>query len=71
MKLLFGASTFMSIIAVATLSTLTFADQDTDFYYPGFVNPNTERPLYYKDSNNVIQDLDLFSSLYIKYHGCV
>ena len=61
----------LSVILAVTFWTLALGYQDTDFYYQGFVNPNTENPLYYKDSYNVLQDLGQFSALYIRYHGCV
>ena len=47
------------------------AAKDSDYYYPGFTNPNTENKMYWKDSINVLQDLDQFETLYIKYHHCV
>ena len=48
------------------------ANKDTTYYpYPNFVNPNTYYEMYYKDAENVIADMDKFSALYIKHHGCV
>lgn len=44
---------------------------DTDYYFPSFVNPNTNNEMYWKDSINVLQDLGQFESLHIKYHHCV
>ena len=50
---------------------VALAAKDNDYYFPGFVNPNTEYPMYWKDSINVLQDIDQFEALYIRYHHCV
>lgn len=48
------------------------AEKDTSYYpYPGFVNPNVNYKMYWKDAENVLSDLDQFSKLYISHHGCV
>ena len=39
--------------------------------YPWGENPNNKFKNYWNDARNVVQDLDQFSALYIKYHGCV
>ena len=59
------------LLLTALVASPAMADKDTDFYYPGFVNPNTQHAMYWKDSYNVLQDLSQFSALYIEYHGCV
>ena len=56
---------FVSALAMAS------ADKDSDYYYPGLTNPNVNTKMYWKDAINVLQDLDQFASLHIKYHGCV
>ena len=60
-----------SVLLVAALATVVYSDKDTNFYYPGFVNPNVENEMYWKDAVNVLQDLSQFSALYIQHHGCV
>lgn len=50
---------------------LVVAEKDGDYYLPGFNNPNTKNEMYWKDSINVLQDLDQFDALYVTYHGCV
>lgn len=50
---------------------LTAADKDSDYYPPGMANNNVKSAMYWKDSINVLQDLDQFEALYIQYHGCV
>ena len=50
---------------------LVTAEKDSDYYQPGDANPNVKIKMYWKDSVNVLQDLDQFEALYIKYHGCV
>jgi len=66
-SLLLSASCAAVVMSVAVV----VADKDGDYYYPGMSNPNTKNAMYWKDSINVLQDLDQFESLYIKYHGCV
>ena len=39
--------------------------------YPWGENPNNGFKMYWNDAPNVLQDLDKFSALYIKSHGCV
>jgi hypothetical protein len=64
-------ASLLPVVLTVALSPSAFAVQDSNFYYTGFVNPNTENEMYWKDSVNVLQDLDQFSALYIKHHGCV
>jgi len=59
------------LVALLCPFAAVFADKDTDYYFPGFVNPNVKNEMYWKDSINVLQDLDKFEALYIKYHHCV
>jgi hypothetical protein len=35
---------------------------------PGTGNPNVNEPMYWKDAENVLQDLSKFSALYVRYH---
>lgn len=59
------------LLLLSLLVGLVEAGKDGDYYIGGFENPNTKHEMYWKDSLNVLQDLDQFSSLYITYHGCV
>ena len=59
------------LLVAAVLPTTTQAAKDNDYYFPNFVNPNTQYKMYWKDSINVLQDLDQFDALYIRYHHCV
>jgi len=59
------------VLLLAVATNMARAAKDTDYYYPGFINPNTDNKMYWKDSVNVLQDLDQFESLYITYHHCV
>jgi hypothetical protein len=61
----------LSVVLAVALSPSAFAVKDSNFYYQDFVNPNIKNEMYWKDSVNVLQDLDQFSALYIKHHGCV
>jgi len=64
-------STLLLVAALTTTTTRVNADKDSDYYPVGMRNPNLKKAMYWKDSINVLQDLDQFESLYIKYHGCV
>jgi hypothetical protein len=64
-------ASLLSVVLAVALSSTVSGVKDSNFYYHGFVNPNTENEMYWKDSVNVLQDLDQFSALYIKHHGCV
>jgi len=65
----------MSLRVVATLALcLLFegarAYKDDSYYIAGTGNPNVEATMYWKDSENVLQDLDKFSSLYVEFQQC-
>lgn len=58
-------------LLLSGLFTSSQAARDNDYYFPSFVNPNAKNKMYWKDSVNVLEDLDQFESLYITYHHCV
>ena len=60
----------LGLLSLLLLVVSVGAVKDGDYYIGGFENPNTKHEMYWKDSMNVLQDLDQFSSLYITYHGC-
>ena len=61
-----------SILAfLASLPLLAEAEKDGDYYFPGFTNPLVKEKMYWKDSINVLEDLDQFEALYVTYHHCV
>lgn len=45
------------------------ADKDDSYYVSGTGNPNVYEAMYWKDAENVLQDLSKFSALYVKYHN--
>ena len=52
-------------------SSFVCAEKDSN-PYPWGDNPNNHAfQMYWNDARNVLQDLDKFQALYIKYHGCV
>jgi hypothetical protein len=59
------------MLVALLLLAVTDAEKDSDYYLPGFSNPNAANEMYWKDSINVLQDLDQFRALYVTYHGCV
>lgn len=59
------------LLIVSSLQTLSVcAEKDSNPYAWG-ENPNKSFKMYWNDARNVLQDLDQFQSLYVKYHGCV
>lgn len=46
------------------------ASKDDSYYMAGSGNPNVDLKMFWKDSANVLQDLDQFSSLYVQFHHC-
>lgn len=52
------------------LATPVQADRDDTYYPAGVRNPLVQQDLYYKDATNVLEDLDAFESLFVKYHSC-
>lgn len=63
--------TIMIVVCSFALDEVHGAKDNSYYPYPEFVNPNTYYRMYWKDAANVIEDMDEFESLYIKYHGCV
>lgn len=62
----------LSIVAFA-LSLLLgaiSAEKDDSYYIAGTGNPNTAQPMYWKDGENILQDLSEFSALYVVFHQC-
>jgi hypothetical protein len=58
-------------LAAVVVVVVVNAEKDSDYYLPGFSNPNAVNEMYWKDSLNVLQDIDQFDALYVTYHGCV
>jgi len=58
------------MISGCLLCSCVVAEKDSN-PYPWGDNPNNQFKMYWNDARNVLQDLDSFQSLYIKYHGCV
>jgi hypothetical protein len=46
------------------------ADKDDSYYIAGTGNPNKNEKMYWKDAENVFQDLSKFSTLYVEFHNC-
>ena len=62
----------MSCVLFFALAVGVAGEKDSDYYFPGFTNPLVDSSqMYWKDSINVLQDLDKFEALYVKYHHCV
>eukprot|EP00980_Cylindrotheca_fusiformis_P010765 scaffold2435_cov121-Cylindrotheca_fusiformis.AAC.5 len=59
-----------SLITLFLLSAVN-ADKDISYYDANHGNPNVDLPMYWKDAENVLDDLSQFSSLHIQFHQCV
>jgi hypothetical protein len=53
------------------LTAVVVAVKDDSYYNANSGNPNTQYKMYWKDAENVLQDLTQFSSLYVHFHSCV
>ena len=58
------------VLALALGAKSALADKDGNAY-PWGSNPNENYKMFWKDSANVLDDLDEFESLFIRVHGCV
>jgi hypothetical protein len=66
-----SVAALLLLIGSLSLQTLSVcAEKDSNPYAWGD-NPNKRFKMYWNDARNVLQDLDQFQSLYVKYHGCV
>lgn len=63
------AAKFCLILLLLGCSSLEAAKDDS-YYIAGTGNPNTHESMYWKDAENVLQDLSQFSSLYVEFHQC-
>lgn len=63
---------FSRYLVSCGLSSIIDGAKDSSYYpYPDFINPNIYYKMYWKDADNVLEDLDQFDTLYVKYHRCV
>ena len=58
------------LLAFSILLGATTSEKDDSYYTAGTGNPNTAQTMYWKDGENVLQDLSKFSSLYVVFHQC-
>lgn len=47
-----------------------YCDKDDSYYIAGTGNPNVNSKMYWKDTDNIFQDLSQFSTLYVEFHHC-
>ena len=47
------------------------AVKDDSYYNANSGNPNVDLKMYWKDAENVMQDLSKFSALFVEFHTCV
>jgi len=64
----------MHILLAATtlilLAESVRANKDDSYYIAGTGNPNVNEKMYWKDAENIFQDLGKFEELYVEYHNC-
>lgn len=46
------------------------ATKDDSYYKPGSGNPNVYQKMYWKDADNILEDLDQFQTLYVEFQHC-
>lgn len=61
-----------SIVLVSILSIISVVqgEKDGSYYIAGTGNPNVDYPMYWKDTENILADLNEFSALYVQFHQC-
>lgn len=59
-------------VALASSVLLTAAQgaKDDSYYKPGSGNPNVYQKMYWKDADNVLEDLSQFQTLYVEFQHC-
>mmetsp|Transcript_19979 Transcript_19979/g.49113 ORF Transcript_19979/g.49113 Transcript_19979/m.49113 type:complete len:471 (-) Transcript_19979:134-1546(-) len=62
---------FSTAIPLLLSAVAVTADKDTSYYNANHGNPNVKLKMYWKDADNIFDDLSQFSSLRIVYHSCV
>lgn len=62
----------LASIALASSVLLSMGDgaKDDSYYKPGSGNPNVYQKMYWKDSENILEDLDQFETLYVEFQHC-
>ena len=60
----------LSTVALALLAGSANAAKDDSYYIAGTGNPNVNEKMYWKDAENIFQDLSKFQTLYVEYHNC-
>ena len=67
---LFGGNSLAAWLLTTTLLSVVSAYKDDSYYMAGSGNPNVNEKMYWKDAENVLQDLSSFKSLYVEFHNC-
>jgi hypothetical protein len=52
------------------LLSVVNADKDISYYNANHGNPNVDLKMYWKDAENILDDLSQFSSLHVQFHSC-
>ncbi|CAB9515997.1 expressed unknown protein [Seminavis robusta] len=60
----------VTVVLGLLLASTAHADKDDSYYIAGTGNPNRNEKMYWKDAENVFQDLSSFSTLYVEFHNC-
>ena len=60
----------MKILYASLLLSAARASKDTTYYPEGMTNKNVNEKMYWRDANNVVEDLDEFDALYVSFHSC-
>jgi hypothetical protein len=60
-------TTILILLAAAAVVT---ADKDGQYFTSGTRNPNTNDRMYWRDAQDVIDDIASFDALYVQFHSC-
>lgn len=51
-------------------TSLVASYKDDSYYKPGSGNPNVNQKMYWKDAENILQDISKFETLYVEFQHC-
>jgi hypothetical protein len=63
-------ATLLILLLAAVSSPIVTAEKDGNYYPSGMKNPNINEKMYWRNAYDVIDDIDSFDALYVKFHSC-
>lgn len=59
-----------ALLGLALIVSAVGAEKDGSYYAAGVTNPNIDKEMYWREPYNILEDLDQFSKLYVRFHSC-